>query len=44
MKALCGPNLPIHLIRGIGMQKNKDDKTKYPSQLEERRKFQDDYE
>ena len=43
LKALCGPNIPYHLIRGIGMQRSKDDRTKYPSIVEERRKYQDEY-
>ena len=37
LKALCGPNIPYHLIRGIGMQRLKDDRTKYPSIVEARR-------
>jgi hypothetical protein len=43
LKALCGPNIPYHLIRGIGMQKLKDDRTNYPSIIEARRKYLDEY-
>lgn len=43
LKALCGPNIPYHLVRGIGMQRLKDDRTKYPSIVEARRKYLDEY-
>jgi hypothetical protein len=31
LKALCGPNIPVHLIRGIGMQRAPDNNTNRPS-------------
>lgn len=38
LKALCGPNIPYHLIRGIGMQRAKDDgRKKYDSIVEDRK-------
>ena len=40
---MCGPNIPYHLIRGIGIQKAKDEKTKYPSIVEIRKKWLDEY-
>jgi hypothetical protein len=43
IKALCGPNIPYHLIRGIGMQRLKDDRTNYPSIVEARKKYLDEY-